>query len=240
MRSRWPRTRTPGVSPAGSSTTVPTSSATPAPRANPLRGRVVRAGDTPASPGNLANIITVVRILLAPLFIWMMLADNGDLGPLRVAAAALWVVAIATDSVDGMLARRQNLVTDLGKILDPIADKVLVGGALVCLSLLGELWWWVTIVILVREVGITVFRFAVLRSRVIPASSGGKIKTVLQSVTIPLFLFPLHLLVGDWILWVNWVLMALTVIVTTVTGLDYLWKAWRGNRVTPPAPSSVA
>lgn len=202
---------------------------TPA-RGNPMRGRVVRAGDSPASSGNLANIITVVRILLAPLFIWMMLADDGDLGPLRVAAAALWVFAIATDSVDGILARRQNLVTDLGKILDPIADKVLVGGALVCLSILGELWWWVTIVIMVREIGITVFRFAVLRSRVIPASSGGKIKTILQSVTIPLFLFPLHLIVGDWILWLNAVMMALTVVVTVLTGLDYLWKAYRQNR----------
>ena len=200
------------------------------PRGNPLRGRVVRSGDSPASSGNLANIITVVRIMLAPLFIGMLLADNGELGPLRVAAAALWVVAIATDSVDGILARRQNLVTDLGKILDPIADKVLVGGALVSLSILGELWWWVTIVIMVREIGITVFRFVVLRSRVIPASSGGKIKTILQSVTIPLFLFPLHLIVGEWILWVNAVMMALTVIVTVITGLDYLWKAYRSNR----------
>lgn len=210
---------------------MPTNPATPRPpRGNPMRGRVVRFGDSPASSGNLANIITVVRILLAPLFVWMLLADNGELGALRVAAATLWVVAIATDSVDGILARRQNLVTDLGKILDPIADKVLVGGALVALSVLGELWWWVTIAIMVREIGITVFRFVVLRSRVIPASSGGKIKTVLQSVTIPLFLFPLHLIVGDWIFWVNAVMMALTVIVTVVTGIDYLWKAYRQNR----------
>jgi len=210
---------------------VPTNSApSEPPRGNPMRGRIIRSGDSPASSGNLANIITVVRILLAPVFIWMLLADNGELGPLRVAAATLWVVAIATDSVDGILARRQNLVTDLGKILDPIADKVLVGGALVSLSILGELWWWVTILIMVREIGITVFRFVVLRSRVIPASSGGKIKTVLQSVTIPLFLFPLHLIVGDWILWVAAILMALTVIVTVVTGVDYLWKAYRQNR----------
>jgi len=210
---------------------VATNPAAPTPpRSNPLRGRVVRSGDSPASSGNLANIITVVRIMLAPLFIGMLLADNGELGPLRVAAAALWVVAIATDSIDGILARRQNLVTDLGKILDPIADKVLVGGALVSLSILGELWWWVTIVIMVREIGITVFRFVVLRSRVIPASSGGKIKTILQSVTIPLFLFPLHLIVGDWILGLNAVMMALTVIVTVITGLDYLWKAYRSNR----------
>ncbi|MET3768419.1 CDP-diacylglycerol--glycerol-3-phosphate 3-phosphatidyltransferase [Marisediminicola sp. UYEF4] len=203
----------------------------PAPRRpNPMRGRVVRSGDTPASSGNIANIITVVRILMAPAFIWLLLADDGALGPLRIIAAVLFVVAIVTDSVDGLLARRQNLVTDLGKILDPIADKVLIGGALVGLSMLGELPWWVTIIILVRELGITAFRFAVLRTRVIPASSGGKLKTVLQSVAISLYLFPLQLVVGDWILWVNAVLMGLAVIVTVVTGADYLWKAYRGNR----------
>jgi CDP-diacylglycerol--glycerol-3-phosphate 3-phosphatidyltransferase len=95
-----------------------------------MRGRVVRSGDTPASNGNLANIITVIRILLAPLFIWLLLEDAGSLGPLRYIAAALFILAIVTDSVDGLLARRQNLVTDFGKILDPIADKVLIGGAL--------------------------------------------------------------------------------------------------------------
>lgn len=195
-----------------------------------MRGRVVRSGDTPASFANIANIITVVRILMAPVFIWLLLADDGALGPLRIAAAVLFVVAIVTDSVDGLLARRQNLVTDLGKILDPIADKVLIGGALVGLSLLGELPWWVTIIIMVRELGITAFRFAVLRTRVIPASSGGKLKTVLQSVAISLYLFPLQLLVGDWILWVNAIVMGLAVVVTVVTGADYLWKAYRGNR----------
>ncbi|HEV7957772.1 MAG TPA: CDP-diacylglycerol--glycerol-3-phosphate 3-phosphatidyltransferase [Marisediminicola sp.] len=195
-----------------------------------MRGRVARAGDTPASSGNVANIITVVRIFMAPAFIWLLLADAGELGTLRLVAAALFIVAIITDSVDGLLARRQNLVTDLGKILDPIADKVLIGGALVALSVLGELPWWVTIVILIRELGITAFRFAVLRSRVIPASSGGKFKTILQAVAISFFLVPLQLVLGDWILWVNGALMALALIVTVVTGADYLWKAYRFNR----------
>lgn len=199
-------------------------------RPNPLRGRVVSSGESPASQGNLANIITVVRILMAPGFLWLLLADAGDQGPLRWAAAVLFIVAIATDSVDGILARRQNLVTDLGKILDPIADKVLIGGALVGLSILGELPWWVTIVILIREVGITVYRFAVLRSRVIPASRGGKLKTILQSITLSMFLLPLTTVFGPWILWLDGVLMALTVIVTVLTGLDYLWKAWQAGR----------
>ena len=180
---------------------------------------------------NLPNLITVVRILLAPLFIWMLLADAGQDGALRWWAAALFIVAIATDGIDGAIARRHNLVTDLGKILDPIADKVLTGGALVCLSILGELWWWVTIVILVREVGITVFRFVMLKDRVIPASRGGKLKTVLQSVAISLALVPLWLLLGDWIYWVNWTAMALALIVTVVTGFDYLVAARRENRL---------
>jgi CDP-diacylglycerol--glycerol-3-phosphate 3-phosphatidyltransferase len=187
----------------------------------------VRRGDSPASNANLANVITVIRIFLAPLFFWLLLADNGELGGIRYAAAALFVFAIATDSVDGILARRQNLVTDLGKILDPIADKLLTGGALVCLSILGELDWWVTAVILVRELGITVYRMAVLRDRVIPASAGGKLKTVLQAVAISLFLFPLWTLLGDWMHWVNGALMTAAVLATVASGVDYLIKATR-------------
>ncbi|PJJ72515.1 CDP-diacylglycerol--glycerol-3-phosphate 3-phosphatidyltransferase [Diaminobutyricimonas aerilata] len=202
----------------------------PEPRTNSFRGRVARSGETPASSGNVANIITVARILLAPLFIWMLLADGGDDGLLRYLAAALFVVAIATDGVDGLLARRQNLVTDLGKILDPIADKVLTGGALVALSILGELPWWVTIVIMVRELGITAFRFAVLRDRVIPASRGGKIKTVVQAVAISVALVPFPSLLGGWFDVVNVVLMTAALLLTVVTGIDYLVQARRENR----------
>ena len=195
-----------------------------------MKGRVSSKGDTPASNGNLANIITVARILLAPVFVWLLAADNGEYGLLRWLAAGLFILAIATDGVDGSVARSRNLVTNVGIILDPIADKVLTGAALVMLSILGELWWWVTIVILVRELGITIFRFAVLRDRVIPASRGGKLKTVFQSVAISLFLVPLFTVVGDWILWVNWGVMAIALALTVVSGIDYLWQAWRGNR----------
>src|SRR5690606_34200456 len=132
-----------------------------------MRGRVVSAGDTPASTGNIANIVTVVRIAMVPAFVWLLLADAGELGPMRYVAAALFIVAIATDHVDGTLARRRNLITDFGKILDPVADKLLIGSALVCLSILGELWWWVTAIILLREFGITIYRMIVLRKRVI-------------------------------------------------------------------------
>ena len=182
---------------------------------------------TRPSNWNVPNLITVVRILLAPVFIWMLLADNGAHDTLRWAAAVLFIIAIATDGIDGMIARRHNLVTDLGKILDPIADKILTGGALVCLSILGELPWWVTIVILVREIGITVFRFVMLRDRVIPASRGGKLKTIAQSVSISLALLPFWLVFGEWVHWLNTATMSIALVLTVVSGLDYLVSAWR-------------
>jgi CDP-diacylglycerol--glycerol-3-phosphate 3-phosphatidyltransferase len=196
----------------------------------PFAGRIASRGESPASTANIANIITVVRILMAPVFIVLLLQDAGHLGTLRVAAAVIFVVAIATDSLDGFLARRLELVTDFGKIVDPIADKVLTGGALVALSILGELWWWVTIVILVREFGITIFRFVVIRRSVIPAVASGKLKTVLQAVAIALFLFPLWLLFGGWVHWVDWVVMALAFVLTVVSGIDFVVKYVRANR----------
>ncbi|MHA7986983.1 CDP-diacylglycerol--glycerol-3-phosphate 3-phosphatidyltransferase [Rathayibacter sp. CAU 1779] len=184
----------------------------------------------PTAPGNfnLPNLITVVRILLAPVLFWLLLADAGHDGVLRWIAAALFILAIATDGVDGAIARRRGLVTDLGKILDPIADKLLTSGALVCLSILGELWWWVTIVIVVREVGITVWRMVELgRGNVVPAGRGGKLKTVVQAVAISFALAPTWTIVGDWIFWVNWVLMGAALVLTVWSGLDYLWEAYR-------------
>ena len=180
---------------------------------------------------NVPNAITIVRILFAPVFIWFLLVSTDSPGDsLRWWAAVLFVVGMATDGVDGYIARRYNLVTDLGKILDPIADKVLTGGALVGLSLIGELPWWVTIVILVREWGITVFRFAVLSKRVIPASRGGKIKTVFQFLAITSALMPLAALWGPWMNTVNIVLMGIALVLTVVTGVAYLVEAWINNR----------
>jgi CDP-diacylglycerol--glycerol-3-phosphate 3-phosphatidyltransferase len=196
----------------------------------PFRGRVASRGPGPASTGNIANVITVVRILMAPLFIAWLLIDDGTDGSLRVWAAALFVVAILTDSLDGMLARGLDLVTDFGKIVDPIADKVLIGGALVSLTILGELPWWVTALILVREVGITVYRFAVLRDRVIPASRGGKVKTVLQAVAVTLALFPLWNVVGEGMHWVNGVLMTAATVATLVSGADYMRVALKHGK----------
>ena len=195
-----------------------------------MQGRIVSHGDTPASNGNVANIITVIRILLAPVFVWLVLLDNHEFGVVRYIAAALFILAIATDGLDGKLARRRNLVTDVGIILDPIADKVLIGGALVALSILGELPWWITIVILLREFGITAFRFAVLSSRVIPASRGGKLKTTVQAIAISLFLVAPWTFLGAWAGWFSWAIMVVALALTLYTGFDYLWQAWRQNR----------
>ncbi|RFA14333.1 CDP-diacylglycerol--glycerol-3-phosphate 3-phosphatidyltransferase [Subtercola boreus] len=188
---------------------------------------------------NLPNAITVVRILLAPVFFVMLLADNGSDGVVRYLAAILFILAIATDGVDGHLARKNNQVTDLGKILDPIADKVLTGAALVGLSILAELPWWVTIIILIREIGITVFRFAVIKRRVIPASRGGKLKTLAQSIAISLALLPLWIPLGDWMYWVNAIFMSIAFVLTVITGLDYLYQDRKLNRAATAGDASA-
>lgn len=177
---------------------------------------------------NLPNILTSVRILLVPLFVWFLWA-GGTFGQdslaMRWAAFAVFAVAMYTDKLDGDIARARGLITDFGKIADPIADKLLTGSALVVLSLLNELWWWVTIVILVREWGITLMRFVVLRYGVMPASRGGKLKTVLQTLALGLLLMPLGSVVGDWWPWAGWIAMGAALVVTVVTGLDYVRQA---------------
>ncbi len=207
--------------------------ASPAKPTSGFRGRVIAAGDSQVSNGNIANLITVARIVLAPLFVWLVLLDDGDHGIWRFVAAVLFIVAISTDGLDGALARKRNLVTNSGILLDPIADKVLIVGALVALALVAELPWWVVWVIAIREVGITVFRFVALRDRVIPASPGGKLKTILQAITLSSWLVPTWVLLGDWVFVLNWVLMAGVIAITVWTGLDYLWKAFRAPKVTP-------
>ncbi|MDZ8171314.1 CDP-diacylglycerol--glycerol-3-phosphate 3-phosphatidyltransferase [Microbacterium xanthum] len=185
-----------------------------------------------AVPRQLPNAITIVRILCAPVFLWMLLADDGADGALRWAAGALFVVAIATDGLDGHIARRHDIVTDLGKLLDPIADKVLTGFAFVGLSILGELPWWVTVVILVREIGITVYRFIVVNDHVLAAAWMGKLKTVAQGVALSLALLPLWTVVGEWVFWVNGVTMAIAVLLTVASGIDYVVTEVRAARRT--------
>ena len=183
-----------------------------------------------AVPRQLPNAITIVRILCAPVFLWMLLADAGQDGPLRWWAAALFIAAIATDGIDGAIARRNDIVTDLGKLLDPIADKALTGCAFVGLSILGELPWWITIVVLVREIGITIYRFAVVSDHVLAAAWMGKLKTVAQAVALSLALLPLWTLVGEWIFWVNLGTMTIAVVLTVASGIDYIVSEVRGAR----------
>ncbi|WP_273651486.1 CDP-diacylglycerol--glycerol-3-phosphate 3-phosphatidyltransferase [Cellulomonas fimi] len=192
--------------------------------------------DAVPSAWNLANVLTVARIVLVPFFAWALLADGGHTVTGRLLATAIFVVAALTDRLDGWLARRSGQITDLGKLLDPIADKLLVGTALVLLSWLGDLPWWVTVVILVRELGITAMRFFLLRYVVLPASRGGKLKTVLQSVAIGLYLLPLDQLPAA-VEVVAAVVMGAAVLVTVVTGLDYVRTAVRIRRAAavPPA-----
>lgn len=181
---------------------------------------------------NIANIITIARVVATPFFVWMLLADGGAMGALRWVAAAFFVIAIASDALDGYLARSRGLITDLGKLLDPIADKVLTGSALVALSFLGELPWWVTIVVLVREVGVTVHRLIVAHDVILAAAWMGKLKTVAQSVAIALALFPLSTVLGDWITVVNVITMGVAVALTIASGVDYLLNL---KRVKPEA-----
>ena len=180
----------------------------------------------PGRPGlvNVANELTLIRILLVPLFVLCLLA-GGTVW--RLVALAAFCVASLTDLLDGRLARRRGLVTDFGKIADPLADKALTGAALITLSALGELQWWITAVILFREVGVTLLRFWVLRRGVIAASPGGKLKTFLQILAICLYVLPASLSPPTL---VKELVMLLTVVVTLVTGADYVMRAVRLRR----------
>lgn len=176
---------------------------------------------------NLPNLITAARIALVPIFIWLLAGFQQETG--RWWALAVFVLAMATDGLDGSIARRRGLVTNLGKILDPIADKALIGGALVTLSVLGEVHWGFTVAILVREIGITIYRLAVIRNRVIAASGGGKFKTVFQSIVVGLLISPFaHYWkpLGS----IDLVLLAIAAVITVVTGAQYLLATIRVKR----------
>lgn len=185
-----------------------------------------------ASVWNVANGLTVLRIALVPVFAWLLLREGGEDAAWRVASWVMFTIAIFTDRLDGELARRKNLITDFGKVADPIADKALIGTALVALSVLGELPWWVTIVILAREAGITLMRFVVIRHGVMPASHGGKIKTVLQATAIGLYLLPLGDWFGPWAEALAWWVMLAALAVTVLTAVDYVLQAVRLRRTS--------
>ncbi|MEU6016640.1 CDP-diacylglycerol--glycerol-3-phosphate 3-phosphatidyltransferase [Streptomyces sp. NPDC047515] len=190
--------------------------------AKPVRGgKLGTAAVNEASLWNIANLLTMLRLVLVPGFV-MLLLHNGGYDPAwRSFAWAAFAVAMITDLFDGHLARTYNLVTDFGKIADPIADKAIMGAALICLSYLGDLPWWVTGVILFREIGITLMRFWVIRHAVIPASRGGKMKTLAQGTAVGMYVLALTGPLATLRFWV----MALAVVLTVVTGLDYVRQA---------------
>jgi CDP-diacylglycerol--glycerol-3-phosphate 3-phosphatidyltransferase len=169
---------------------------------------------------NLPNSITIIRILMAPVFVFLLLFLPEPVSWQRFLALFLFVLAISTDGIDGMIARRTNKVTDLGKFLDPVADKVLIGGALVTLSILGEIDWWVTAVILLRELAVTVYRAVVARKVVVPASLTGKLKTILQGVAIGVVLAPFEVWFPIWSLFELFTIY-LAVAATLVSGISF-------------------
>lgn len=187
-----------------------------------------RITDPVSSSGlvNLPNALTMLRLLLVVPFAVALMWQEGTNATARVIATVIFVLASITDFVDGYLARKRNLVTTFGKIADPIADKLLTGVALVGLSALGQLAWWVTLVILGREVLVTVLRFWVINKGVIAASRGGKLKTVVQIVAIVLYLLPLT----GWAATVAVLVMGVALVLTVVTGLDYAVRAIRLHR----------
>ncbi|MET3860125.1 CDP-diacylglycerol--glycerol-3-phosphate 3-phosphatidyltransferase [Dietzia sp. 2505] len=174
---------------------------------------------------NIANVLTVLRIVLVPVFVVLFFVADAQDPWWRVGAFVVFALAMATDYVDGYLARRLGLVTDFGKIADPIADKALMAAAMISLSLVDELFWWVTIVILVREVGITLWRlFGV--DHVVAASKGGKLKTVTQTLGLGMLILPLP----HWIWPLEWAVIGVALVLTVYTGIDYLVKARQAAR----------
>ncbi|MDT0382248.1 CDP-diacylglycerol--glycerol-3-phosphate 3-phosphatidyltransferase [Streptomyces sp. DSM 42041] len=198
-------------------TGVPASAAGGGPVAKPRPATPVPK----AGLWNIANILTMLRLVLVPAFVLLMLADGGHDPAWRSFAWAAFTVAMITDLFDGELARRHNLITDFGKLADPIADKAIMGAALICLSALGDLPWWVTVVILARELGITLMRFLVIRHGIIPASRGGKMKTLAQGVAVGMYVLELTGPLAS----VRWWVMGLAVVLTVGTGLDYVRQA---------------
>jgi len=188
------------------------------------------------SAWNIANALTVLRIALVPVFGWLLLQDGGHSTSYRLLAAGVFVIATATDRVDGDIARAKGLVTDFGTVSDPIADKALMGMALIGLSIIDLLPWWVTVVVVVREVGVTALRFVVIRHGLMPASRGGKLKTALQAVAILLYVLPLS---GAWHT-IAAVVMAAAVVVTLATGADYVLRAHTLRRTSPRAQAKRA
>ncbi len=192
-----------------------------------------------ASNWNVPNALTTLRIAMVPFFGWALLVDGGESNGWRWIAYALFAIAMITDKIDGDLARKHNLITNFGKIADPIADKAITGMAFVGLSIIGELWWWVTIVVLLREWSVTIARLSIAKHVVMAASQSGKVKTMAQALALGGFVAPFRHLDGFWevpgmvVWWAAAALMAVAVVLTLTSGLEFARDALRQRgRVT--------
>jgi CDP-diacylglycerol--glycerol-3-phosphate 3-phosphatidyltransferase len=182
---------------------------------------------------NIANILTIMRLVLVPVFVvFVFVGPHVDAW--RIAAFAAYAVAAVTDQIDGAVARRLGLVTDFGAFVDPVADKALTGAALVSLSILGEISWVVTAVVILREVGVTLLRLWVIRHGVIAASRGGKLKTLLLNIALGLAVLPLTGVAAT----VSQAVLIAGVVVAVATGVDYVARALRLRR-TPKAGAAA-
>ena len=182
---------------------------------------------------NVPNVLTGVRILLVPVFGYALLHDGGDSVAWRWVAAVVFALAMVTDKVDGDIARSRGLVTNFGKIADPIADKAMTGMAFVGLSIVGDVWWWVTILVLLREWSVTLLRLSILRKVVVAAAQSGKVKTVLQAFALTGLAMPLRQVGGAWdeiglvLFYVFEALLAVAVAMTLWSGYEFFRDVWR-------------
>ena len=167
---------------------------------------------------NLPNFLTVVRIIAVPFCAYALFKDGGNNKVWQVIAASGFFLIGLTDFADGRIARSRKQITAFGEFMDPVADKIAIGTALIGLSILGRIWWWVSILILIREIGITVLRLTVIKHVVIPANRGGKLKTLLQGFALLFYIIPfpqsLHL--------ARDIFLGIALILTITTGFDYV------------------
>ena len=168
------------------------------------------------------NTLTVTRILLIPLGVYVLFLDGGANSSYQILAWTIFFLLGMTDILDGRWARKSNRITALGTFLDPVADKALIGSAMISLSIQGRFPWWITILILSREIGITIFRLLVIKDGVIPASKGGKIKTLMQNFGVGFFILPFP----SWLEWFRVGFISVAIILTVTTAYDYV-KVWR-------------
>jgi CDP-diacylglycerol--glycerol-3-phosphate 3-phosphatidyltransferase len=189
----------------------------------------------PPSNWNVPNLLTTLRIVLVPFFGWALLVDGGESITWRCVAFVIFTVAMITDKVDGDLARKHNLITNFGKIADPIADKAITGMALIGLSVVGDVWWWVTIVVLLREWSVTLLRLSVLRKVVIAAADLGKLKTTFQAIALGTLCLPLRDpdladwmdVPGDVLFYAAQACLAVAVALTLWSGYEFFRDVWR-------------